>query len=544
MASIENRSHYEVTVKNRPDLTKTFPHNSKKAADEYCLNLSSQKLKPRLTRLDNAFIVRERSRKHKNQTLPATSLVEARDIKNRLASEHRRSIFTDYTTGYKTTFADLLVRYLHEEAPRQKGFDIVAYKINAMLDDAGFERQDLSAIIAAHPNPCPKVAGMTVRKSVGQRVGTACDANSFIRKPFAAVVPDDFKDYIDERCQVVAPATADREIDIFSSVCSIAINMWRIHVEKSPMDGVRRPKYYNERDRRLKVGEEKRLIEAAREEDRQAAVQRRLEDLIRDERTDANNARTTYGRKQIIKQARQVHMEAAETSYIHVPYLETFIQFQLMTGARLSETLTLTWNNVNLDEQTAFLPETKNGRSRELALRSDLVTLLIKLPRDGDLAFPISVDRLRKAWERMCDVAGFTGENELRKHDLRHEAISRVAEAGSNTPGGFSLVDLQHFSGHRDVRMLLRYAHLCTKSLAKRLDAAFAKPDESDSHRGQRRLKRGASISMREVIDESCKPQESTVSIRDEFPAVCTQNFEKQSESANVIRVQFGKKVA
>jgi len=29
MASIENRSHYEVTVKNGPYLTKTFPYNSK-----------------------------------------------------------------------------------------------------------------------------------------------------------------------------------------------------------------------------------------------------------------------------------------------------------------------------------------------------------------------------------------------------------------------------------------------------------------------------------------------------------------------------------
>lgn len=95
------------------------------------------------------------------------------------------------------------------------------------------------------------------------------------------------------------------------------------------------------------------------------------------------------------------------------------------------------------------------------------------------------------------------GDNELRIHDLRHEAISRVAEAGSNTPGGFSLVDLQHFSGHRDVRMLLRYAHLCTQSLAKRLDAAFASPSESVSHHGRRRLKSGASVTLKDILDES-----------------------------------------
>jgi len=32
MASIENRSHYEVSVKHRDDLTKTFAHSAKKSA--------------------------------------------------------------------------------------------------------------------------------------------------------------------------------------------------------------------------------------------------------------------------------------------------------------------------------------------------------------------------------------------------------------------------------------------------------------------------------------------------------------------------------
>lgn len=56
---------------------------------------------------------------------------------------------------------------------------------------------------------------------------------------------------------------------------------------------------------------------------------------------------------------------------------------QLMTGARRSETLTLTWSNVNLDAQTAYLPETKNGRARKLPLRLDLVEMLHQLPRNG-----------------------------------------------------------------------------------------------------------------------------------------------------------------
>jgi len=101
-------------------------------------------------------------------------------------------------------------------------------KINALLEDAGLPREDLAAIVAAHPNPHPKVASMKMRKATGTRVGQPSETGKFIRKPFAAVVPDDFTDYIDERCQVVAPATADREIDLFSAVCHLTIDTWRI----------------------------------------------------------------------------------------------------------------------------------------------------------------------------------------------------------------------------------------------------------------------------------------------------------------------------
>lgn len=205
-----------------------------------------------------------------------------------------------------------------------------------------------------------------------------------------------------------------------------------------------------------------------------------------------------------------------------------------MTGARRSETLTLTWSNVDLEEKTAFLPETKNGRSRNLPLRSALIHMLRQLPRTCGLVFPIGVDGLRKAWARMCKEAGLTEENELRIHDLRHEAISRVAEAGSNTPGGFTLVDLQNFSGHRDTRMLLRYAHLCTKSLAKRLDAAFESDEESLVHHGRRRLKRGASITIRELANESATRSTGASDV-----ALTEQPMTTPS---NVIRVSFARR--
>ncbi|CAJ8014956.1 integrase [Burkholderia pseudomallei] len=109
-----------------------------------------------------------------------------------------------------------------------------------------------------------------------------------------------------------------------------------------------------------------------------------------------------------------------------------------------------------------------------------------------------------------------------------------MAEAGSNTRGGFSLVDLQHFSGHRDVRMLLRYAHLCTQSLAKRLDAAFASNSESVDHHGRRRLTARASVTLKDIVAESAVVPDE-VAESDNAPAVVP---------ANVIRIDFGTRAA
>ena len=243
MASIENRSSYKITVKHRDDLTQTFAHNAKKTAEAYCDALLKQRLKPKLSRLNESFVVRTRSVSNKNQTLVAHSETEANDIKLRLETEQRHGLFIDYSKARKTTLADLLIRYLREEVPRHQSFELEAYKINGWLEDAGLERQNLAEIIASHPNPHNKVRKAELRKPTGARMGHASETCKFIRKGFAEVVPDDFTDFIDERCQVVEPSTVDREMDIFSAVCRIAINTWRIHVAKSPMDGVPRPRY-------------------------------------------------------------------------------------------------------------------------------------------------------------------------------------------------------------------------------------------------------------------------------------------------------------
>lgn len=513
MASIENRSHYQVSVKNRDDLTKTFPHDKQKKAEAYCQSLLVQKFKPKLILLDDHYMVRIRKKGHEDQVLYANSLKEAELVKAKLRVEHSQGLFIDYSKAQNTTLADLMIRYLREEAPRNKSFEIDAYKINAMLEDAGLQRQSIMEIVASHPNPCAKVKAAKIRKETGKKMRSAsCSATRFILKPFAQIVPDDLTEYVDERLQTVSASTVDRELDIFSAVCSIAIKTWRIHILASPMDGVKRPKYFNERDRRLKADEEDRLLEAAFIEDEKWSQAFRLDQLVSPELQQVEGVPTRYR----ICQTRKRNLSEAQATWVHIPMYESFLQFQLMTGARRGESLSLLWSNVDLEMQTAFIPETKNGRPRKLPLRSDLVELLRQLPRTSELVFGFTNEALRKAWSRMCEHAGLTGNDDLHVHDLRHEAISRVAEIGSNTPGGFSLIDLQHFSGHRDVRMLLRYAHLCTQSLAKRLDEAFRCTEKFDTHHGRRRLKKEAKITVQEMI--GCEALVSPVKSIEESP--------------------------
>ena len=81
----------------------------------------------------------------------------------------------------------------------------------------------------------------------------------------------------------------------------------------------------------------------------------------------------------------------------------------------------------------------------------------------------------------MAGVIPAAGIEDLRFHDLRHEATSRLAESGE-----YDLVNLQAVTGHRDVRMLMRYTHLCTRKLAEKADEVLGTVKEY-VHRGRKR---------------------------------------------------------
>ena len=128
---------------------------------------------------------------------------------------------------------------------------------------------------------------------------------------------------------------------------------------------------------------------------------------------------------------------------------------------RRSEILGLTWDNIDLEKRTAFLPITKNGSSREVPLTARAFEVLRQQQSKKIVRpFPVKANAFRLAWDRLRARAGLV---DFKFHDFRHEALSRFFEMGLSIP------EVALISGHRDVKMLMRYTHLRAEDLVKKI---------------------------------------------------------------------------
>lgn len=478
MATISNRSAFVVTVKNAPQKTLTFPYNRASDAEAYVRELIAAGYKqPQLVQEENSWLVRVRRIGRPDQNKTFSSLREAETFVRQIEADQERGLFRDYTEAAQTTTADLIERYIREDCPGMKGGDNYAIILNAMLADS---RHELRKRIALRKQEMKEFGEAKTPLNANRQPMNCLE---WLNLPLTDVMPSHIEDFIADRLEYVAPSTVDRQIDLLSSIYNRAMKSWRIYLEFSPMQGVKRPKFFNERDRRLRGDEELRLLEAARQEDHLRSFDAHVETLAEQNIAAAMKLGTHYARNNSRKEAYEAARRTAlEHGFPHIPMMEAFLVFQLATAARRGETLGLFWNQVDQHARTASLPTSKNGRPRRLALRADVLELLNQLPRTSDLVFDIGLKELVNAWKRICDAAKV---DDLRIHDLRHEGISRAAESGKFP----SVLDLQAFSGHRDVRSLTRYTHLCMTAIAHKLDEAELERQKSMDLKSRARLK-------------------------------------------------------
>ena len=228
----------------------------------------------------------------------------------------------------------------------------------------------------------------------------------------ASLTPKAIADYRDERLKQVKPGTVIRELAYLSAIINHARREWDVNIT-NPVASVRKPSTPQGRDRILSANEESRLLIAL----------------------------VPTGRRN--------------------PWLQPSAILSLETAMRRGELLQLRWTNINLQNQTGYLPMTKNGTARTVPLSRRAVELLRELPQciDGRV-FPIEPAAHHAAFKRACTRAGLI---DLHWHDLRHTAITRLAEKLPN------LIELAAVSGHRSLTMLKRYYHPSAADLAKKI---------------------------------------------------------------------------
>lgn len=220
-----------------------------------------------------------------------------------------------------------------------------------------------------------------------------------------------FARYRDDRLRTTGPQSVRHELNTFSIVIRTAKIDWSIPINRVWLDDIRKPKIPAARDRRLMGDEYERLMEAA------------------------------HG-------SQSIHMS-------------NIIEFAIQTGMRVGEIASLEWSNISLHQRIAHLPDTKNGSSRDVPLSTMAVQVLSQQHGyDNDQPFPITKHGIGAAFRKICKQAGIKN---LRFHDLRHEAISRLFEHGLLIP------EVALISGHKDFRMLARYTHLKAHNIVHKL---------------------------------------------------------------------------
>jgi integrase len=159
------------------------------------------------------------------------------------------------------------------------------------------------------------------------------------------------------------------------------------------------------------------------------------------------------------------------------PRLRALVLVAIYSGLRRGEVLALRKRDVDLEagiihvERSAPGGEagTKSGERRDVPLHPVLREVFEKLARGRRPEALLWQTRkgkpYRTASRAFHGAAGRAKLDDVRLHDLRHTAASRLAMAGA------SLEDIARVLGHRDLRTTRRYVHLLRDHLRARVEA-------------------------------------------------------------------------
>jgi integrase len=152
-------------------------------------------------------------------------------------------------------------------------------------------------------------------------------------------------------------------------------------------------------------------------------------------------------------------LKHAENSKLY--WLKTAIILGIDCGLRRGEILKLKAEDINYNNNTAILRDTKNGETREIGLSSRAIQELKMLPVsiDGKL-FPCKrLDTFTFYYKQLQRWSGV----KKRFHDTRHTFASRKATSG------WSITEIAAQGGWKQLQVLKRYTHIKAEYLAKKM---------------------------------------------------------------------------
>ena len=132
------------------------------------------------------------------------------------------------------------------------------------------------------------------------------------------------------------------------------------------------------------------------------------------------------------------------------------VRFAVASARRQDEICRLRWDDLDAQALTGIVrdakhPRHKHGNHRVFKFSAEGWAIVQRQPRGGDLIFPFRAPSISARFTRACKILGI---EDLRFHDLRHEAVSRLFEAG------YSIPEVAMFSLHDSWAELKRYANL------------------------------------------------------------------------------------
>jgi integrase len=169
------------------------------------------------------------------------------------------------------------------------------------------------------------------------------------------------------------------------------------------------------------------------------------------------------------------------------------IMIAINTAMRESEIRTMRWGQVDFLKRIITVGQSKTaaGAGRTIPINGELFSVLAEhkawyerevAPVAPDLfLFPFGADRayqpdrpittFKRSWTNVRKKAGI----KVRLHDLRHTAITRLAESGAGDE------TIMAIAGHVSRAMLSRYAHIRTEAKRRALEAIAVASSKQDS---------------------------------------------------------------